>query len=121
MRSAAGLRCAVQHQKQRACDNQISLLTTTNVRQLPSLLVTGHFLALVVALASVSPLHLHILTHTFLYLGPVGTEDLTADERTALVGMLPSLFLFAVTWSLGATCDRSGRAAFDKCVPRLSA
>lgn len=28
--------------------------------------------------------------------------------------MLPSLMLFSVVWSLGASCDKGGRAAFDR-------
>lgn len=27
--------------------------------------------------------------------------------------MLPSLMLFAITWSLGASCDKAGRAVFN--------
>lgn len=32
--------------------------------------------------------------------------------------MLPSLFLFSVVWSLGASCDKAGRAVFDRCAWR---
>lgn len=40
-------------------------------------------------------------------------EPLTADERARLGAMLPSLMLFSVVWSLGASCDKPGRALFD--------
>ena len=30
-----------------------------------------------------------------------------------LTQAMPSFFLFAVTWSIGATCDIKGREAFD--------
>ncbi|KAG2485619.1 hypothetical protein HYH03_015682 [Edaphochlamys debaryana] len=42
-----------------------------------------------------------------------GEDPLTAEERRRLEGMLPSLMLFAVVWSLGASCDKAGRAQFD--------
>ncbi|KXZ54227.1 hypothetical protein GPECTOR_5g319 [Gonium pectorale] len=42
-----------------------------------------------------------------------GQDPLTAEEKAALGGMLPSLMLFAVVWSVGASCDKAGRVAFD--------
>ena len=39
--------------------------------------------------------------------------ELSADERQQLAAALPSMLLFALTWSLGASCDGPGRARFD--------
>lgn len=38
----------------------------------------------------------------------------SAEKADALKRMLPSLMLFSVVWSLGASCDKGGRAAFDR-------
>lgn len=43
-----------------------------------------------------------------------GVDDLTAEETQHLVAMLPSFMLFSVVWSVGASCDKAGRAAFDR-------
>lgn len=43
-------------------------------------------------------------------------EPLNANEIAALGRILPSLFVFAVTWSVGGTCDRNGRKLFDRLV-----
>ncbi len=43
----------------------------------------------------------------------IGTTPLTAEELAELPQLLPSLMLFAITWSLGASCDKAGRAKFD--------
>ncbi len=45
---------------------------------------------------------------------PPGFNDLSAEEKAKLGGMLPSLFLFSVVWSLGASCDKNGRLLFDR-------
>lgn len=42
-----------------------------------------------------------------------GQEPLNADDAAQLKAALPSFLLFAITWSLGATCDKTGRIAFD--------
>jgi hypothetical protein len=42
-----------------------------------------------------------------------GQEPLSEAERLRLGGSLPSLMLFSIVWSVGATCDKAGRAAFD--------
>jgi dynein heavy chain, axonemal len=42
-----------------------------------------------------------------------GLEPLTAEEQAGFAEMLPSFMLFAVVWSLGASCDKAGRALFD--------
>lgn len=42
-----------------------------------------------------------------------GFNDLTDDEKARLGTMIPSLFLFSIVWSLGASCDKGGRALFD--------
>ncbi|EFJ44217.1 dynein heavy chain 2, partial [Volvox carteri f. nagariensis] len=42
-----------------------------------------------------------------------GQEPPTADEKAAQAAMLPSLMLFSIVWSVGASCDKAGRAAFD--------
>ena len=36
-----------------------------------------------------------------------------ASTAEQLPRVLPSLMLFAITWSLGASCDKAGRAVFD--------
>ncbi|KAF6265909.1 dynein heavy chain 2 [Scenedesmus sp. NREL 46B-D3] len=45
----------------------------------------------------------------------VGQEGLppAASTLEQLPHVLPSLMLFAITWSLGASCDKAGRAVFD--------
>ena len=43
-----------------------------------------------------------------------GQEPLTPEERLAQVAMLPSLMLFSILWSIGASCDKAGRAVFDE-------
>ncbi|WIA31960.1 hypothetical protein OEZ86_002815 [Tetradesmus obliquus] len=45
----------------------------------------------------------------------MGQEGLPVAAFTAeqLPRVLPSLMLFAITWSLGASCDKAGRAVFD--------
>ena len=40
-------------------------------------------------------------------------EPLTLEERERLAGMLPSLMLFSIVWSVGASCDKPGRPQFD--------
>jgi dynein heavy chain len=35
------------------------------------------------------------------------------DDLAELPVVLPSILLFAVTWSVGATCDKAGRVTFD--------
>ncbi len=42
-------------------------------------------------------------------------NDLSAEEKATLGNMVPSLFLFSITWSVGATCDKAGRHVFDRC------
>jgi len=42
-----------------------------------------------------------------------GQEPLSAEEVAQLKAALPSFLLFATTWSVGASCDRTGRIAFD--------
>jgi dynein heavy chain len=42
-----------------------------------------------------------------------GELALSPDESQALAQALPSLLLFALTWSLGASCDSAGRPLFD--------
>ena len=42
-----------------------------------------------------------------------GHEPLSAEDATQLKAALPSFLLFAITWSIGATCDKTGRIAFD--------
>lgn len=42
-----------------------------------------------------------------------GHDPLSADDAAQLKAALPSFLLFAVTWSIGATCDKTGRIAFD--------
>ena len=41
-------------------------------------------------------------------------EPLTAEEREAVGKMIPSLFIFSFVWSVGASCDKGGRAKFDR-------
>ncbi len=41
-------------------------------------------------------------------------NDLSAEEKEHLHGMLPSMMLFSVVWSLGASCDKAGRLQFDQ-------
>lgn len=40
-------------------------------------------------------------------------EPLSQEEAAALLTLVPRLTLFAITWSVGASCDSAGRAAFD--------
>ena len=47
------------------------------------------------------------------YVRGEGDDPLTKDEREAIAAMLPSLFLFSVVWSVGASCDKGGRPQFD--------
>ena len=42
-----------------------------------------------------------------------GQDPLDAEGLSQLQLALPSFLLFATTWSVGATCDKAGRAAFD--------
>ena len=48
------------------------------------------------------------------HLRPEGTAELSVEEREHLREMLPSLMLFSVVWSLGASCDKNGRPQFDQ-------
>eukprot|EP00967_Tisochrysis_lutea_P071917 scaffold95689_cov18-Tisochrysis_lutea.AAC.1 len=50
---------------------------------------------------------------TFVCICSAGMEPLTPDEVQTLGRILPSLFVFAVIWSVGASCDKSGRTKFD--------
>ncbi|GLI62391.1 hypothetical protein VaNZ11_005010 [Volvox africanus] len=43
-----------------------------------------------------------------------GQEPPNAEERAAQAAMLPSLMLFSIVWSVGASCDKGGRAVFDE-------
>ncbi|GLC56009.1 hypothetical protein PLESTB_001054700 [Pleodorina starrii] len=43
-----------------------------------------------------------------------GQDPPTAEERAAQAAMLPSLMLFSVIWSIGASCDKAGRPVFDE-------
>ena len=43
-----------------------------------------------------------------------GQDPVSADDVALLKEALPKLFLFAITWSIGATCDVKGREAFDQ-------
>ena len=45
-----------------------------------------------------------------------GQNELSADEKASIKEMLPSLMIFAVVWSVGASCDKAGRKMFDKFV-----
>ncbi|KAL0019092.1 hypothetical protein WJX77_000912 [Trebouxia sp. C0004] len=47
------------------------------------------------------------------YVRQEGQEPLSAEEVTQLKVALPSFLLFAITWSMGASCDKTGRIAFD--------
>ncbi|KAK9803422.1 hypothetical protein WJX72_010826 [[Myrmecia] bisecta] len=47
------------------------------------------------------------------YVREEGKEALTADEAARLQTALPSLMLFAIVWSVGASCDKRGRIEFD--------
>ena len=42
-----------------------------------------------------------------------GQEALSTEEVAQLKAALPSFLLFATTWSVGASCDKTGRIAFD--------
>lgn len=42
-----------------------------------------------------------------------GQEPLSTEEVAQLKAALPSFLLFATTWSVGASCDKTGRIAFD--------
>jgi dynein heavy chain len=42
-----------------------------------------------------------------------GAAPLAPDALGALPAALPALFTFALTWSLGASCNKAGRTAFD--------
>ena len=53
-------------------------------------------------------------------------EALSGEDISKLVAGLPSMFLFAVVWSIGATCDNQGRLDFDtflrqRCAGRVPA
>ena len=53
-------------------------------------------------------------------------EALSTEDISRLVAGLPSMFLFAVVWSIGATCDNQGRLEFDtflrqRCAGRVPA
>ena len=43
-----------------------------------------------------------------------GQDPVSADEVAQLTEALPSFFMFAITWSIGATADVGGRMAFDQ-------
>lgn len=38
---------------------------------------------------------------------------MSAEDLAQLKAALPSFLLFATTWSVGASCDKTGRIAFD--------
>jgi hypothetical protein len=40
-------------------------------------------------------------------------QPLSPEDATALPTTLPALFTFALTWSLGASCNKDGRPVFD--------
>ena len=42
-----------------------------------------------------------------------GHDPLSAEDAAQLRAALPRFLLFAITWSVGATCDKTGRIAFD--------
>ena len=42
-----------------------------------------------------------------------GQDALNTEDLAQLKTALPSFLLFATTWSVGATCDKAGRVAFD--------
>lgn len=42
-----------------------------------------------------------------------GQEPLSVEDVAQLKAALPSFLLFAITWSVGASCDKTGRIAFD--------
>jgi dynein heavy chain len=44
---------------------------------------------------------------------PAGMPELSSEEAQQLARALPSLVLFALTWSLGASCNSAGRPLFD--------
>jgi hypothetical protein len=52
------------------------------------------------------------LTIVVVMLLPAGLPP-AASAIEQLPRALPSLMLFAITWSLGASCDKAGRAVFD--------
>jgi hypothetical protein len=45
---------------------------------------------------------------------PAGGSHNHSEESAAPAAVLPALFTFALTWSLGASCNKDGRAAFDQ-------
>ena len=38
---------------------------------------------------------------------------MSVEDLAQLKAALPSFLLFATTWSVGASCDKTGRIAFD--------
>lgn len=53
-------------------------------------------------------------THTLHALQTAGADPLQPDEIMTLGRLLPSMFVFSVVWSLGASCDKAGRPLFDR-------
>eukprot|EP00798_Chlamydomonas_sp_ICE-L_P022533 gene22533-29660_t len=48
------------------------------------------------------------------YIRTEGMSDLTAEEKGSIKLMLPSLMVFSIVWSVGASCDKAGRVLFDQ-------
>ena len=42
-----------------------------------------------------------------------GEEPMSQEQVDRLNSQLPAMMLFAITWSLGATCETAGRTEFD--------